>query len=155
MRSNTVIIATFATMLNARNIPRQPDISPNDNLTHIHSTRQDTGVSYNCDGSSMCPTIHVHDCDSAMNSKIIRDDNMNYGAAGSGMPHIGVCRGIATDYGCAIFVQGPTSCVRSGNDIWWDYQDIRDNGCHHCGHKYWGDGCMTTIDYEPECHRVG
>ncbi|XXH02736.1 hypothetical protein Hte_009121 [Hypoxylon texense] len=100
----------------------------------------------------MCPTLHVKACDEAVNSKLIRDDNVNYGAIRSGMPRVGECSGLATDFGCGILIQGPTNCTRTGNDMWWDYQEIRSSGCHHCGHKYWSDwGCSTTIDYFPVC----
>lgn len=39
-----------------------------------------TEIRYDCRGSTMCPTIHVKACDEAVNSKLIRDDNVNYGA---------------------------------------------------------------------------
>ncbi|KAI4863451.1 hypothetical protein F4820DRAFT_426777 [Hypoxylon rubiginosum] len=111
-----------------------------------------TEIRYDCRGSTMCPTIHVKACDEAVNSKLIRDDNVNYGAIRSGMPRVGECYGIASDYGCGVLIQGPKNCTRTGNDMWWDYQEIRSNGCHHCGHKYWSDwGCKTTIDYFPVC----
>ncbi|KAI1392124.1 uncharacterized protein F4822DRAFT_425340 [Hypoxylon trugodes] len=109
---------------------------------------------YDCSGSIMCPTLKVQACDVAINTFLIRDDNLTYGATGSGKPHKGVCHGIGTDFGCAIFVQGRANCTRSGNDMWWDYQEIRDHHCHHCGHKHWSSGCTTTIDYKPQCDLV-
>ncbi|KAI6080396.1 hypothetical protein F4821DRAFT_59623 [Hypoxylon rubiginosum] len=105
-----------------------------------------------CNGSSMCPTLHVKACDIAINFKVIRDNNPNYGAEGSNAPRRGECHGDATDWGCGILIQGPSNCTRTGNEMWIDYQDIRKGGCHHCGHKYWSDwGCVTTIDYFPVC----
>ncbi|KAI1764443.1 hypothetical protein GGR53DRAFT_494117 [Hypoxylon sp. FL1150] len=128
-----------------------------------------------CDGSTMCSTLHVKACDIAINFKVIRDDNPNYGSEGcvnlpvvymlcnaprtlltytyrSGAPRRGECHGLSTDWGCGILIQGPSNCTRSGNEMWWDYQDIRRGGCHHCGHKYWTEeGCKTTIDYFPVC----
>lgn len=37
---------------------------------------------YDCAGSSMCKSLKVAACDDAVNSKIIRNDVVNYGAAG-------------------------------------------------------------------------
>ncbi|KAI0172622.1 hypothetical protein GGR52DRAFT_572448 [Hypoxylon sp. FL1284] len=107
---------------------------------------------YDCNGSIMCPTINVAGCDRAVNYDLTRNSDLNYGPKGSGRPWIGVCHGVHSDFGCGIFIEGPLNCSRSGNDIWWDYQDIRQYGCHKCGHKYWTSwGCKTTIDYKPVC----
>lgn len=38
--------------------------------------------SYDCKGSSMCSSLNVAACDDAVNSKIIRNDVVNYGADG-------------------------------------------------------------------------
>ncbi|OTB12782.1 hypothetical protein K445DRAFT_25204 [Daldinia sp. EC12] len=147
MRLDIFILSPLATVLNASAIPR--DISfANDSLVKAEDE------SYDCQGSIMCATVHVQACDIAVNSKLIRDDEPNYGSIGSGTPHRGACHGIGSDFGCAILIEGHPGCVRSGNDMWWDYQEIRHSGCHHCGHKYWRDGCATTIDYEPECDRI-
>ncbi|KAI1453961.1 hypothetical protein F4805DRAFT_340286 [Annulohypoxylon moriforme] len=127
------------------------------NLTSLPSLerpRKDYNATYDCGGSIMCPTVKVVWCDEGVNSKLIRNDDINYGAVGSGKPHFGVCHGKATDFGCGIIIQGPSHCVRSGNDMWWDYQEIRQSGCHHCGHKYWGDGCSTDVDYWQSCRLV-
>lgn len=37
---------------------------------------------YDCKGSSMCKTLQVRACDEAVNSNIIRNDDINYGAPG-------------------------------------------------------------------------
>ncbi|KAI1417250.1 hypothetical protein F5Y13DRAFT_185321 [Hypoxylon sp. FL1857] len=142
-----VISMAFATVLHAMAIPLSLNqASRNETLGPISP--------YNCEGSIMCSTIKVQWCDEGVNWELDRSDEINYGAAGSDKPHAGVCHGIGTDYGCAIIIQGDHHCIRSGNDIWWDYQDIRKSGCHHCGHKHWGNGCMTTIDFYPECDWV-
>ncbi|KAI2619622.1 hypothetical protein GGR54DRAFT_639947 [Hypoxylon sp. NC1633] len=156
MHLSLIVVVAFAAVAKASAIPRRSSqlFSKNNSTTTLLSRDDDPAIHYDCYGSTMCPVMHVRDCDGAVNDKLIRNDVVNYGAAGSGKPHLGVCRGINTDYGCAVFIEGPDHCVKSGNDIWWDYQEIRNSGCHHCGHKYWGDGCMTTINYEPECHKV-
>ncbi|KAI0837999.1 hypothetical protein F5Y06DRAFT_287492 [Hypoxylon sp. FL0890] len=153
MRLNIAVLMAFAAVTNAAAIPASLN-QTNGNETHSWSTPLDPRRIYDCKGSIMCPTLKVQWCDEGVNSKLIRNDEPNYGAAGSGRPHVGVCHGKHTDWGCAILIQGNRGCVRSGNDMWWDYQEIRKSGCHHCGHKYWRDGCSTTIDYYPECDFV-
>ncbi|KAI0853595.1 hypothetical protein F5Y00DRAFT_270758 [Daldinia vernicosa] len=149
MRLSILVSTAFVAALNASAIPN------NISFAYENRTLEKTGSpEFDCRGSIMCSTVKVRDCDEGVNYKIIRNDDLNYGAVGSGKPHLGTCHGVGTDFGCAILIQGPPSCVRSGNDIWWDYQDIRKHGCHHCGHKRWGKGCSTTIDYEPSCDRV-
>lgn len=58
--------------------------------------------------------------------------------------------------GCSVFVQGPESCAFAGNEIWSDYQQIRnEGGCAKCGTKTYSDGCMVTINYVSDCHTGG
>ena len=38
--------------------------------------------SYDCKGSSMCKSLQVRACDEAVNSKLIRNNDVNYGAPG-------------------------------------------------------------------------
>ncbi|KAI0384479.1 hypothetical protein F5Y04DRAFT_277855 [Hypomontagnella monticulosa] len=157
MRFIFALIATLATGIFAGVLPhnstslsynrRSPASLPSPNSTVSTAST----ISYDCGGSIMCATVRVQACDIAVNTFLIRDDTVNYGPRGSGKPHMGVCHGVGTDFGCAIFVEGPANCTRSGNQIWWDYQEIRHSGCHHCGHKWWGNVCSTTIDYCPEC----
>lgn len=106
---------------------------------------------YDCKGSSLCRSLQVRACDDAVNNKIIRNDDVNYGAPGSGRPRTGECSAIAGGFGCGVFIQGQKNCARTGNQIWHDYQDIRGNGCKICGSKHWGDGCLTTINYVSGC----
>ena len=37
---------------------------------------------YDCKGSSMCKSLQVRSCDDAVNNKLIRNDDVNYGAPG-------------------------------------------------------------------------
>lgn len=39
---------------------------------------------------------------------------------------------------CKIFIAGPRDCVRTGNQMWDDYQQIRKAACKRCGSKHWG-----------------
>ncbi|KAF6838782.1 hypothetical protein CPLU01_02315 [Colletotrichum plurivorum] len=107
--------------------------------------------SYDCKGSSMCSSLQVRACDDAVNNKLIRNDDVNYGAPGSGRSRTGACSNIFGGYGCGVFIQGKSHCARTGNQMWWDYQDIRKNNCRVCGSKHWGDGCLTTINYVSGC----
>ncbi|KAI3558673.1 hypothetical protein CABS01_07360 [Colletotrichum abscissum] len=107
--------------------------------------------SYDCKGSSLCSSLKVAACDDAVNNKLIRNNDVNYGAPGSGRPKTGACSNIFGGYGCGVFIQGKSGCARTGNQMWYDYQDIRANGCRVCGSKHWGDGCLTTINYVSGC----
>ncbi|KAH6693628.1 hypothetical protein F5X68DRAFT_247988 [Plectosphaerella plurivora] len=107
--------------------------------------------SFDCKGSSMCATLNVAACNNAVNFRLIRNNDVNYGAPGSGRRFTGACEQIVQGYGCGVFIQGKSHCARTGNEMWWDYQDIRNNGCRVCGTKHWGDGCMTTINYVSGC----
>ena len=50
---------------------------------------------------------------------------------------------------CKIFIAGPRDCVRTGNQMWDDYQQIRKAKCARCGSKHWGvnNACRTTVNY--------
>lgn len=73
----------------------------------------------------------------------------------------GNCWANAEGYGCGVFVQGTNKtltgdqpCEFSGNQIWWDYQDIRDSNkgnCDKCGSKVYSNGCEITINYVSGC----
>jgi len=113
-----------------------PDQSPN------NIVKRD---SFDCAGSGMCGSAvnFVRDCDIAVNSVLIRNNDVNYGASGSGKAD-GAQRGR-----CKIFIGGPRDCVRTGNQMWQDYQEIRRAACAKCGSKHWGtnNACRTTVNY--------
>ncbi|KAI2464625.1 hypothetical protein F4781DRAFT_436221 [Annulohypoxylon bovei var. microspora] len=149
------VVAAYVASATALSIP--PPLNSTYNDTASYDEHQNVTVDsriYDCGGSIMCSTVKVVWCDEGVNSKLIRNDELNYGAVGSGKPHFGICHGKGTDFGCGVIIKGPNHCVRSGNDMWWDYQEIRGSGCHHCGRKYWGDGCSTNIDYWQSCRLV-
>ncbi|KAH6640172.1 hypothetical protein F5144DRAFT_609227 [Chaetomium tenue] len=152
MRFDIIASLVFATMDTASAIPLDHDHNHVEDMSSpVPRSVLDKRDSYDCKGSSMCSSLQVRACDDAVNSKLICNDDVNYGASGSGRPQGGACSNIFGGYGCGIFIQGKSHCVRTGNQMWWDYQDIRKSGCQKCSTKHWGDGCMTTVNYVSGC----
>ncbi|KAK4206978.1 hypothetical protein QBC37DRAFT_299706 [Rhypophila decipiens] len=115
-------------------------------------TPDDYIPSYDCDGSVMCDAMSVAWCDDAVNFYLTRTDSAYYGTTANETRR-GACTGWGS-IGCAVFIQGndDPKCRRTGNQMWWDYQDIRKQGqCWSCGTKHWYPGCMTTIGYVSWC----
>lgn len=105
---------------------------------------------YDCRGSVMCGATPVKVCDIAVNQRLHRTNDSYYGP---GLSKVGACNGIVPSLGCGVFIQGNSDCVRTGEEIWDDYQDIRYvGGCSKCGTKHWAPGCMTTINYITWCN---
>ncbi|KZL86276.1 hypothetical protein CI238_09148 [Colletotrichum incanum] len=152
MRFSLFFLSALAATCTAVAIPEHdfvPDYTQN--ISPVPRGVLDKRDSYDCKGSSMCSSLKVAACDDAVNNKLIRNDDVNYGAPGSGRSRTGACSNIFGGYGCGIFIQGKSGCARTGNQMWWDYQDIRNNNCRVCGSKHWGDGCLTTINYVSGC----
>ncbi|KAJ5475502.1 hypothetical protein N7539_007789 [Penicillium diatomitis] len=103
---------------------------------------------YDCKGSSMCSTPDfLKWCDHAVNY-LQRNDQKYYGTYDSQLT--GNCWGDQTR-GCGVFIQG-NNCSISGNDLWNDYQNIRNvGGCKKCGSFHRPDGCLVTINYVYTC----
>ncbi|KAK4222659.1 hypothetical protein QBC38DRAFT_374648 [Podospora fimiseda] len=114
--------------------------------------------SYKCGGGWICGSHdHLKRCDQSVNHYLVRTDEVLYGSAGSGREKDGACPP-ESHFACKIFVAGADHCARSGNEMWQDYQDIRNKkkgncngGRNTCGTKNWGDGCRTTVDYVAYC----
>ncbi|KAF5686529.1 lipase 1, partial [Fusarium circinatum] len=107
---------------------------------------------YACKGSGICSlsTFQVKYCDHAINS-LIRNDDKNYG---DGKALSGNYWGDSTGNRCSVFVNGK-GYVLSGNEMWWKYQDLRNDnkgGCGKCGSIHYGDGCRSTVNYQTNCH---
>ncbi|PYI01181.1 hypothetical protein BO78DRAFT_436345 [Aspergillus sclerotiicarbonarius CBS 121057] len=112
-------------------------------------------TAYDCKGSSMCTTPDLLKwCDHAVNT-LYRDDDPFYhstevidGDVYSSQS--GNCWGDQTR-GCGVFIQGD-NCSISGNDLWNDYQNIRNvGGCKKCGSFHREDGCLVTVNYVYDC----
>ncbi|PKX91136.1 uncharacterized protein P174DRAFT_423979 [Aspergillus novofumigatus IBT 16806] len=111
-------------------------------------------TAYDCEGSTMCTTPDfVKWCDQAVNT-LQRNDQPSYFATSaneSGINLSGNCWGDQIR-GCGVFIQGDAHCSISGNDIWNDYQNIRNiGGCKRCGSFHREDGCLITINYVYSC----
>lgn len=84
----------------------------------------------------------MRNCDRAVNEELIRNDDVNYGSAESDKEMDGARRD-----NCKIFIGGPVTCTRTGNEIWNDYQDLKNSdigGYGRCGSKHWGDNNIYT-----------
>ncbi|PLB46596.1 hypothetical protein P170DRAFT_498546 [Aspergillus steynii IBT 23096] len=109
---------------------------------------------YDCKGSSLCTTPDfLKWCDHAVNTLQRYDDPFYFAASANetGINQSGNCWGDQTR-GCGVFIQGDDSCSISGNDLWNDYQNIRNiGGCNKCGSFHRDDGCLITINYVYQC----
>lgn len=79
MQFPTIVLLAFAGMVTASAIPhshQEPESSP------LPRSPLEARDSYDCAGSGMCKSLQVRACDDAVNSKIIRNDDVNYGADG-------------------------------------------------------------------------
>ncbi|KAF2223372.1 Spherulation-specific family 4-domain-containing protein [Elsinoe ampelina] len=109
----------------------------------------DDNPDYDCKGSTLCWTPNLLKwCDLAVNN-LSRTDALSYATFGG--QKTGNCWGDGASSGCGVFIQG-SNCQISGNDIWHDYQNIRDlGGCKRCGSYYREDGCRVAIDFVSTC----
>jgi hypothetical protein len=126
---------------------------------------------YDCKGSTLCTTPGLLAwCDTAVNN-LGRNDSLSYNtklvhysplrfafdkhslissSCSGNASQTGNCWGDGTR-SCGVFIQG-TDCSISGNDIWFDYQNIRKiGGCKECGSYHREDGCLVTINYVYKC----
>ncbi|EAW24040.1 uncharacterized protein NFIA_036120 [Aspergillus fischeri NRRL 181] len=106
-------------------------------------------TAYDCEGSTMCTTPDfVKWCDQAVNTLQRYDDPFYFATSAN---ESGNCWGDQTR-SCGVFIQGDAHCSISGNDMWNDYQNIRNiGGCKRCGSFHREDGCLITINYVYSC----
>ena len=105
---------------------------------------------YDCKGATLCSTTNVKFCDEAVN-RMPRGDHV-YTANTPNLIQHGNCWSNAYGYGCSVMIRGTdqdgNDCTVTGDDMWYAYQDIRNDGdCHTCGSKHFGNGCLVSIDY--------
>jgi hypothetical protein len=80
MRFSVATVISLLAISSASAIPSPDvDIDMSPNPRGILDARDD---SYDCKGSSMCKTLQVRACDDAVNNKLKRNDDVNYGADG-------------------------------------------------------------------------
>lgn len=110
-------------------------------------------------------------CDYVANEVIERTDTTIYtgfmdphGFAAPGTP-LKLCWFANNGYyrgGCGFRIEGGPACNRTGNQLWWDYQDIKaatDEACSimgNCGTKLWfieetKEVCKLIVDHMVEC----
>lgn len=116
--------------------------------------------SFSCDLNVMCgQRIMEKLCDIVINEHLWRSDNFNYTggrwpvAAREDAP---CTHDLPIQAGCSMYIEGPEYCSRTGNAVWYDYQDIKMYGCKSCGLKKWGRNleCQTVVNFDDNCPRA-
>ena len=90
---------------------------------------------------------------SPLRSPLQTKGNFIDGKYRSELSETGSCTANLAKFGCGVFVRGGPECKFSGNQMWHDYQEIRDSGCTKCGFKRYDDGCEVVIDYVHDCQK--
>ncbi|KAI0006688.1 glycosyl hydrolase family 71-domain-containing protein [Xylariaceae sp. FL0662B] len=136
----------------------EPTTSSKDNppepTTTTSAEEPEPTITYDRDGSSLCKTMKVKYCDEAVNS-LQRNDDQIYGTSDNKLD--GNCKANSSGQGCKVFVAGSKNtgsnkeCTMSGNEMWYKYQDLRDNGADKCGSVHFGNGCRMTVNYVSSC----
>lgn len=128
-----------------------PEDALSENPASVLSKRADEY--FDCHGSSECLGETGH-CDEAIAAL---DLNKIY-TAGAGTRNDGAC-GPKTRETCKLFLQGPSDCTGSGQDLYNGAMQIRANGCKACGSKHFrgpGNGfCLLTMNYVDDCYDDG
>lgn len=89
MRFDIVAILAFAAVATASAIPHDHDHVEDYDHDHVEALSSpvprsplDKRWSYDCKGSGMCRSLKISACDDAVNHKLIRNNDLNYGAPG-------------------------------------------------------------------------
>ncbi|KAF5262188.1 hypothetical protein FOXYS1_7094 [Fusarium oxysporum] len=81
MRFNTITLSILLAQSTCLAAPADGiDSSPGFSLAP--RSKLETRDSYDCNGSGLCGTISVKNCDDAVNNRLIRNNDVNYGAPG-------------------------------------------------------------------------
>lgn len=128
---------------------------------------EDATPEFSCDLSNDCGH-HIEMpklCDRVINENIWRSDRFHYTVGKKVWPESERANEPCVDAedrpghpslaGCQMWLEGPEHCKRTGNQVWWDWQDIHHYGCTICGKKTWGKRgeCTTVVDGDPACMR--
>lgn len=110
-------------------------------------------------GNMQCDTVEMaKTCDRVINFAVHRsDDAIYFPGRWLGFDYDAPClktRG-SRFRGCSMYIEGADWCNRTGNEIWWDYQDMKRIGCESCGWRAWGDRgeCKTVVNFDDDCKR--
>ncbi|KAF5546607.1 hypothetical protein FMEXI_5630 [Fusarium mexicanum] len=55
---------------------------PGEGFSLLPRSKLEARDSYDCNGSGVCGSIPISDCDQAINNRLIRNNDVNYGAPG-------------------------------------------------------------------------
>ncbi|KAH1392951.1 hypothetical protein KXX49_001196 [Aspergillus fumigatus] len=109
---------------------------------------------YDCKGETLCSTTNVKWCDKAVNQ--MNRGQTVYTSNAEALALSGNCWANNAGFGCSVQIRGTDqngkNCKITGDEMWQSYQDIRNiGGCGKCGTKYFGNGCMVSVDYYYGC----
>ena len=82
MQFKIAAILAFVAVSTASALPETVDQSTEFNATEDSWSLLEARDTYDCKGSSLCSSLNVAACDTAVNNNIIRKDDINYGAPG-------------------------------------------------------------------------
>lgn len=156
----SVYILLLAVLSRANAIP---SVKPSSVLDLQPRTGLDPST-YDCDVNILCGRgLMEPTCDRVINTHIWRSDKFIYNIGK--WPEVDPFHAPCTDYsvvgelhahiGCSMYIEGPEHCNRTGNQIWWDYQDIKRYGCRSCGLKTFGvmNECRVVVNHDSNCLR--
>lgn len=109
---------------------------------------------YDCKDDILCSTTNVKFCDEAVNN--MQRGSTIYTANGDSLAISGNCWANWEQFGCSVKIRGTdedgNNCQITSDEMWDAYQDIRNiGGCHVCGSKHFGNGCLVNVDYYYGC----
>lgn len=134
------------------------------NTPPVTAPRCNAPATYDCDVNDMCGAPWMERlCAVVINHHIWRSDNFTYligrwpDADWTNAPCVAdsVVVGQHMHRGCSMYIEGPSHCKRTGNQVWWDYQAIKRYGCKSCGLRTFGihGECRIVVNYDSDCPR--
>ncbi|KAK2134601.1 hypothetical protein NOF04DRAFT_1169750 [Fusarium oxysporum II5] len=81
MRFNTITLSILLAQSTCLAAPVD-GIASSPGFSLAPRSKLETRDSYDCNGSGLCGTISVKNCDDAVNNRLIRNNDVNYGAPG-------------------------------------------------------------------------
>ncbi|KAF5558178.1 hypothetical protein FNAPI_5195 [Fusarium napiforme] len=75
-----------------------PSVNTAEGFSPVPRSNLEARDSYDCNGSGLCGAVQVRDCDNAINNRLIRNNDVNYGAPGLSQKR-------ETEYGCGMTIR--------------------------------------------------